>query len=299
MTDEAGASLRPCAERVVDFYGDPIAVVLGADNTVYVPIRTIAEFLGLDWSSQYKRIQRDEVLAERGHMVVVTGTDGRPRPMFSLPLDLLPGWLFGITATRVRPELAPKLKRYRQECFRVLWRAFEPEVAAHVPAPGASSTPLVQVRDLALAIAQMAEQQLALEGQVTEVCMQVDEVAEQQRIVHTRMDRAAGVIKAIEQRLDMVERRIEPAGFLTDEQAAEISQAVKGVAQLLTGHDPSKNHYQSVFGELYRRYRVSSYKRIRQDQFADVMRFLDAWRETVATAGTTQEEPQRQDEGNG
>ena len=98
------------------------------------------------------------------------------------------------------------------------------------------------------------------------------------------MDRAAGVIKAIEQRLGAVERRIEPADYLTDDPAAEMSQAVKGVAQLLTSRDPSKNHYQSVFGELYRRYRVSSYKRIRQDQFADVMRFLDDWHATVARA---------------
>ncbi len=284
MTDESPAPLMPSAERVVDFYGDPIAVALGADNDVYVPIRTIAEFLGLDWSSQYKRIQRDEVLAERGRMVVITGADGRPRPMFSLPLDLLPGWLFGITATRVRPELAPKLKQYRQECFRVLWHAFEPQVLAPVPTPSAASAPLVQVRELALAIALMAEQQLALEGEVMEVRVQVSTVAEQQQLVHTRMDRAAGVIKAIEQRLGAVERRIEPAGYLTDEQAAEISQAVKGVAQVLTSRDPSKNHYQSVFGELYRRYRVSSYKRIRQDQFADVMRFLDDWHATVAGA---------------
>jgi P22_AR N-terminal domain/ORF6C domain len=299
MTDEAGASLTSRAERVVDFYGDPIAVVLGADNTVYVPIRTIAEFLGLDWSSQYKRIQRDEVLAERGQMIMMTGTDGRPRPMFSLPLDLLPGWLFGITATRVRPELAVKLKRYRQECFRVLWRAFEPEVITHAPAPSAASAPLVQVRELALAIAQMAEQQLALEGQVTEVRTQVAEVTDQQRIVHTRMDRAAGVIKVLEQRLGTVERRLEPAGAITDDQAAEISQAVKGVAQLLTSHDPSKNHYQSVFGELYRRFRVSSYKRIRQDQFADVMRFLDEWHTTVITASPGQGNPHSQQQGNG
>ncbi len=283
----AEAELTPLttrAERVIDFYGDPIAVALGTDNTVYVPLRTITEFLGLDWSSQYKRIQRDEVLAERGQMVVITGTDGRPRPMFSLPLDLLPGWLFGITASRVRPELAPKLKRYRQDCFRVLWRAFEPEVLAPLPGAGPAAGPLVQVRELALAIAQMAEQQLALEGEVTAIRTQVTGMTEQQQLVHTRMDRAAGVIKAIEQRLGAVERRLEPTGLLSDDQAAEVSQAVKSIAQVLTSHDPSKNHYQSVFAELYRRFRVSSYKRIRQDQFADVLRFLDDWQATVATA---------------
>src|SRR3712207_1612502 len=186
MTDESPAPLTPSAERVVNFYGDPIAVALGAEGDIYVPIRTIAEFLGLDWSSQYKRIQRDEVLAERGRMVVITGTDGRPRPMFSLPLDLLPGWLFGITASRVRPELAPKLKRYRQECFRVLWHAFEHDITSNVHVNAAGGAPLMQVRDLALAIAQMAEQQLALEGQVVEVRTEVGQLSGQQQMSHAR-----------------------------------------------------------------------------------------------------------------
>ncbi|MBA3946159.1 MAG: ORF6C domain-containing protein [Herpetosiphonaceae bacterium] len=283
MTEED--ALTPRAERVVDFYGDPIVVALVKEGDAYVPVRTIAEFLGLDWSSQYKRIQRDEVLIERAHMVIMTGTDGRPRPMFSLPLDLLPGWLFGITATRVRPELAPKLKRYRQECFRVLWHTFEPEVVPHASPSGAANAPLVHVRELALAIAQMAEQQLTLEGTVTEIRTEVDHVVEQQQIVHTRMDRAAGVIKALEQRLGDVEDRVEPAGYITEEQAADVSLAVKGVAQWLTDQDPGKNHYQSVFGELYRRFRVASYKRIRQDQFVAVMRFLEEWQNTTSSAG--------------
>jgi hypothetical protein len=45
--------------------------------------------------------------------------------MLCLPLDLLPGWLFGIQPTRARPELVDKLKRYRRECFRVLWNTLK------------------------------------------------------------------------------------------------------------------------------------------------------------------------------
>ena len=57
--------------------------------------------------------------------------------------------------------------------------------------------------------------------------------------------------------------------------------------------------YQSVFGELYRRYRVASYRRIRQDQFADVMRFLDEWHATLVGADENQRDLQRQTPGNG
>lgn len=57
-----------------------------------------------------------------------------------------------------------------------------------------------------------------------------------------------------------MERTLEPTAHVTDEQAAEISNRVKALAQLLSQHDPSKNHYQAIFGELYRRFRASSYK---------------------------------------
>ena len=52
-------------------------------------------------------------------------------------------------------------------------------------------------------------------------------------------------------------------------------------AELLTSRDPSKNHYQSIFADLYRRFEVSSYKLIRQDQYQAVLAFLDDWRRTL------------------
>jgi hypothetical protein len=56
---------------------------------------------------------------------------------------------------------------------------------------------------------------------------------------------------------------------------------VKALAQALTAKDSSKNHYQGIFAELYRRFGVSSYKLIRQDQYAGVLAFLEEWRRTT------------------
>ena len=49
--------------------------------------------------------------------------------MFSLPLEYLPGYLFGINASRVKPELKEKVIRYQRECFRILWQAFQSRAA--------------------------------------------------------------------------------------------------------------------------------------------------------------------------
>ncbi len=98
MTDKA---LIPIEQRDVAFYGDLVTAVLAEDGTVYIPIRPLCDYLGVDWSSQRQRIQRDAVLSEVLQGVVITttpsasGRGGGPQEMTCLPLDYLSGWLFG------------------------------------------------------------------------------------------------------------------------------------------------------------------------------------------------------------
>ncbi|HSH78961.1 MAG TPA: phage antirepressor N-terminal domain-containing protein [Herpetosiphonaceae bacterium] len=183
---------------------------------------------------------------------------------------LLPGWLFGISTSRVREELQPKITQYRRECFKVLWRAFQTEALTAVGLPEIERRPatdLVHIREMGLAIAQMAEQQIALEARVS---------------VHDqRLERAAQVFRAFEHRLDVMEDQLHPSAYITDAQAAEIASLVKAIAQHLSERDKSKNHYQGVFGELYRRFHVSTYKHVRQAQHAEVLAFLDEWRSSI------------------
>lgn len=91
----------------------------------YVAIRPICDSLGLDWSSQRKRINRDP---ELGSCVVVMTTqlpgDTQARKVVYLPLSRLNGWLFGVDAARVREDLRERMTWYRSECYGVLARHF-------------------------------------------------------------------------------------------------------------------------------------------------------------------------------
>ena len=138
----------------------------------------------------------------------------------------------------------------------VLSRAFQGNAAS-------PPSPLTQIRDMALAIANMAEQQMLLEGRVT--------------TTETRLDRAAVVVGDLSKRLGRLESRLSPGSFITEEQATEVSQRVKALAGRLQEQTPGKNYYQSIVGELYRRFNVSSYKLIRQDSYAEVIAFLEEW----------------------
>ena len=88
MSDQK--ALTPIEQRQVDFYGDEIVAVVVEDDQVFVPIRPICDFLGVDWSAQYRRVTGDPVLSvELQTCVVVTATQGKPdqrRDMICLPL---------------------------------------------------------------------------------------------------------------------------------------------------------------------------------------------------------------------
>ena len=74
---------------------------------------------------------RDEVMAAEVRFIRVTRTNskgGNPN-ILCLPLDFIPGFLFGISTGRVtKPGVQEKLNRYRRECLRILWQAFRPEI---------------------------------------------------------------------------------------------------------------------------------------------------------------------------
>lgn len=271
MRDEEKA-LIPIEERQVHFYGDPLTAVLvqeGELAQVYIPIRPICDFLGLSWGSQRNRINRDPVLADAAMSVFITNTDIAPtsrRPhtsaMLCLPLRYLNGWLFGVNASRVRKELSDRVIRYQKECYEVLANAF---IERPLPAESPTITSLQQIREMGLAIVQMAEQQIEFERRVG--------------ATENRLDRAAVVVGELGRRVTSLERRLSPGSIISDEQAAEVQTAVHALGMMLTEQDKSKNQFQGIFHELHRRFGVSSYKLIPQDRYAAVLAFLQEWSE--------------------
>ena len=70
-------ALVPVEQRTIDFYGDEIIAVLVKEDgrqQVYVPVRSICDYLGIAWSAQRNRINRDPVLSEVVVVVIVTNT---------------------------------------------------------------------------------------------------------------------------------------------------------------------------------------------------------------------------------
>src|SRR5947209_1977056 len=127
-------TLVPLQVSQTEFQGGVLVVALveiNGERQAVVPLRQFCDYLGVDWSAQRQRLVRDEVLAAELLRIAVTN-EQLPRkrgyynrPVICLPLEVLPGWLFNISPTRVKPTLQEKVQRYRRLCYRALWRAFQ------------------------------------------------------------------------------------------------------------------------------------------------------------------------------
>lgn len=94
-----------------------------------VAMKPICENIGLEWRSQLNRIKRHPVLNSTVFMMDTVAEDGKMREMVMLPIKYLNGWLFGVDANRVKPEIKERLLEYQRECFDVLNRHFMPQPA--------------------------------------------------------------------------------------------------------------------------------------------------------------------------
>lgn len=258
-------ALVPVREQTVEFYGDLVPVAQTPEGDVYVPLRPLTDFLGLAFGPQRRRVLRDKVLAGRAQLVVMAGSSGRRREMFCLPLDLLPGWLFGVSPSQARPELEEKLHRYRTDCFRVLWNAVKGEALATRQPYGELSGAALAL-EIATAVQHLAQQQLEMETHLSQVAGRQEVMAEYLR----------GFIQRTDQRLHNLELHLNTGAIVSETQAAEIALAVKNVGQRLVAQG-DKNGYARVYSEMYRKYGIASYRNLPSARFKDVLVWLHEW----------------------
>jgi hypothetical protein len=269
MTEEQ-KSLAVVEERQVAFYEDEIVAVRAEDGEVYIPLRPICDYLDLSWSGQRDRINRDAVLSEVVRFVRVTRTNsagGNPN-VLALPLEYLNGFLFGINAARVKEEARQNLIRYQRECYRILAGAFLRPADAPASAQAAA---IIQVREMGLAIARMADEMLAIEQRTGHV--------------ESRLDKAAAFVAAINKRLTAVEQQVR-AGTLTEEQAREIQHRVNLIAREMSKFAPAEKHHMGVYETLRHQTGATTYKSIPPKGYEAAIAFLDRWLESLQEAGS-------------
>lgn len=104
----------------INFHGTNIPT-FNVEGVVRVAMKPICDAIGISWSGQFERIKRHKVLGSCVRVIRMQVVGERQgRKLITLPLNKLNGWLFGVDASRVKPEIRERLVEYQEECFEVL-----------------------------------------------------------------------------------------------------------------------------------------------------------------------------------
>ena len=260
-------------QKEVTFYGDELTAVRAADGNIYAGLREMCQLLGIDTQGQRQRINRHAILNE-GLRVCKLHTPQGLQSGQVLRVDLVPLWLSGIRTAAVNEESKPKLERFQREAAKVLWEAFQegrlttdPDFDSLVEV--AANSEAVQAYQIAQAVMKLARQQILIEARLS-----------------GRLDVHEHKLADHDDRLEAIETTLADTGRnVTPDQASQISQAVKAVA-LVLGKKSGRNEYGAIYGELYRREGVNSYKSIPAHRFERVMGWLNEWYQELTGQGT-------------
>lgn len=253
--------LLPIEQRSVEFYGDELTAVRADNGRVYTSLRHMCQALNIDTTGQRQRIQRHKVL-NSGLGVCKIQTPGGIQETYVLRVDLVPLWLTGIRTSMVKEEIRPKLERFQEEAAAVLWEAFQEGRLTSEPGFEEllqQDTDAVQAYKMAMAIVKLAKQQILLEGRLGDTEIRLENV---------------------EERLTAVEEELSGKDVVTATQASQLSQAVKAVAIAL-GKQTKRNEFGACYGELYRKFGITSYKMLPRRKFDEAMAFLSEWHQQL------------------
>lgn len=248
-------------QKEVPFYDDELIAVRGDDAQIYVSIRHLCEAIGVARQGQVRRIREHHVLSKGytgGNVMLPPGERGGGGRQYTglLRVDLVPLWLSGIDTRRVKEGVREKLERYQEEVAKVLWEAFQAGRLTTTPTFDdllQKDTPAVHAYKTALAIVELARNQILLESRL-------DDYGE-------RLERIESVLG-------------DPGRVITPDQASQISQAVKMVALVMSKRSGS-NQYGSIYGEFYRKFGITSYKLLPANRFEEAISFLTEWHQSL------------------
>lgn len=153
----------------VAFDGDTLYLV-DHDGEPYVPIKPIAEALGISWASQTVKLDR---YASRWtiSMIETVAADGAARDMLCMPLRKLPAYLYSIDARKVKEAARPKVERYQGECDDALWAYWSQGLAINPrgPAGDGCAALIEELSGVRLELSALAAENLRLKARVIDL----------------------------------------------------------------------------------------------------------------------------------
>jgi len=292
--DSSQTALQAIQESEVEFQGARLRGALAEDHEIYMPVQQLCEALAIDQQAQTRRIRRTEALADGLQPVILEADDGSRRPFLCLRVDLVPGWLAGISTAHISDAaLRAKVINYQRDLFKVAWAVFGPMRAQVVPAG--------DIQAMAVRILAITERMDLIDQSVAEVqerLRDVQAVVEPLRglgqtmallqselsTLHAELAdleaRSRNAFDIAGKRIRGLELRLAPGAAISEEQAARIKEAVAYVANALQERGQPKA-YQAVWAAFKTHFSLTEYKMLPQGHFHNALEWLNAWGQSV------------------
>jgi hypothetical protein len=236
------------------FEGAEITAVRAGDGFIYASLPQLCRALGLDGESQRNTIDEHAVLTEGlCQFPLISGT--RVVTTWCLRTNFIALWLAAVPVKRLKADKQERIYQYQRKAADVLDRLFG--VGPRVPTESTRAVVVEAIPDYAegLAIARMASEQAQLALQ------KAKEVDERTMTVETR--------------LMALEARFMPQEQISEEQAERISDLVKQAAIALAQKLGGGNYFGTIYGQLYRKFGITSYKLLTMAQYPKAIAWLE------------------------
>jgi hypothetical protein len=253
-------AIRPIRERVLIFRGKEIATADLKDGKGYVSVRSLCSAFGLDQRAQRKRLMRQQNYFETFTTTIVMTTPGGPQPTMCLMSMAVPMFLSGLELERVQDaEAREVLQAFMDEAMTVLAEHF-----------GISERGELQF--LRESVARMVAGQEMYEEQIAKKVEA--ELVEMRRAHDEKVQQIREAFADLRQQVTRLESLAGPKARLTPEQLGQLRQVTATLGALLQERGVAKP-YPGIYMDITRLTGVSRSEDIRQEDFPDVIAFLE------------------------
>lgn len=250
----------PVRERKLPFHGCDIATADLKDGKGYVSLRSLCDAFGLDARAQRKRLERQQGYFATFTATILMTTAGGPQPALCLMASAVPLFLTGVELERVKDEHSKDLlKAFLDEAHTVLAEHF-----------GISERGEMQF--LRESVGRMVAEQEAFEENLSK---KVDaELAEIRRAHEEKVEQIREAFGNLRMQMTKLESTAGPRARLTPEQMGQLRQMIATLGTLMQEKGVTKP-YPGIYMDVTRLTGVSRSEDIRQEDFPQVVAFLD------------------------
>lgn len=259
-------------QRLVPFIGDDLTAALTSVGAIYITLPGMCAALGLNLKGQMQRIKRTTTLAKGLRRIPLENLRGGVQATNCLRVDKVALWLAGVQTRQIKEQFRAKIEAYQEELAPVATEVFlrvigfSTDTFVPTSAPPQAHDVATQIDALSDVINLLREHLtglLSLPGKVDDVAGQLQQVVNILEALAGRQDAQSAQIAQIDERT----QRLTPAHTRA---VKEFIDRMVADTRLLS----SPLTYIMMYGRLKHRFRVATYKEIADEQFAQVMEFL-------------------------